>query len=174
LELPATQIQIEKGAQLAETLHLHAWDYIIAGDGSATTWRTAAGFGSILYSRHDDTEKKFFGGFSRGTNNVAEMMAVILPLLYLEATVPLKKSSPPHVYVLSDSTYVVGNGNGEYTRDANHALWSVVDHLKTKMNLIFIHVNRNVFPANQFGDSIGNSIRTYFCQITEKLNETEK
>ena len=168
--LPIKQIAIETGAELAERLQLHNWDYIIAGDGSATTWDAALGFGSILYRKHDSYRKRFFGGFSNGTNNTAEMMAVILPLFYIEAMANSNpKSRLPNVYIISDSAYVVNGGNGQAVKKAKQMLWASIDHMKTKMNLIFVHVHRKVLSANVFGDRIGNAIRLDFEKIKAKL-----
>jgi len=169
--LPAAQVQIEEGHVLAEKLRLHNWDYIIAGDGSGTKWSTPVGFGSVLYRNRDGYRKKFFGGFSNGTNNVAEMMAVVLPLLYIEGTVnPNPQGKLLNVYIISDSSYVVNGGNGDAARKSNQTLWAVIDKAKTKMNLIFIHVNRNVLPANKFGDKIAGHIRKQLTEIVAKLS----
>jgi len=167
-----TQIKRDTGASLADKFQLHRWDYIIAGDGSATRLETPAGFGAILYSRQDDTQKKIFGGVSHATNNMAEMLAVFSALLYLEGIV--SKGEKPMVYILSDSSYVVDSGNGTVTPKTNLALWSGFGHFKNKMNLIFIHVNRMLLPANVFGDRIGNFIRTSFETFTKLLHKYDK
>lgn len=153
---PKTKISLTAGEIIAQTYQLHNWDKIIAGDGSATTWDTSAGFGSILYSK-DGTSKKFFGGLSNGTNNAAEMLAVLHPLLYLDAFPHLDGS--PVVYVLSDSEYVVNGGNKQQERKSNLGLWSAVDDISRRFLLIFRHIPRMVLPANVYGDRTGNSIR---------------
>jgi len=164
------KVNLGNGEDLAKKLHLHGWDYIIAGDGSATTHNNTAGFASILYCRHDGSVKKFFGGFSHGTNNVAEMAAFIAPLLYIDEVL-LVKGQLPAVYIISDSTYVVNLGNGDHKRKTNRAVWSLVDHLKTKMNLIFVHVNRMLLPANIFSDQLSSTIRLYLKEITTRLDK---
>jgi ribonuclease HI len=166
--IPFDRIQIEEGRELAAKLHLHDWDFIAAGDGSATTWENAAGFGSILYCRKTGEHRKFFGGCSNATNNVAEMMAVLEPLLFIEGTIRLKDWKP-NVYVISDSEYVVHTGNGVYEQKSNKTLWAAVEHLRTKMNLIFRHVNRMLLPANIFGDQIGNAVRIYLNDTMKQL-----
>ena len=163
------QIKLGTGRELAENLQLHRWDYIIAGDGSATRIETPAGYGSILYARNDNSLKKFFGGLSHGTNNMAEMLAVLAPLLYLDHVLPAKKEKPI-VYALSDSEYVVKIGNGEAKPKSNLALWHSIENVKTRVNLIFIHVNRMLLPANVFGDLTGNLIRKDFETLTKLLN----
>ena len=169
---PIIQIEPDTGKELAKRLQLHKWDYIIAGDGSATRLETPAGFGAILYTRDNGTQKKIFGGLSHATNNMAEMMAVISALLYLEGTIA--KGEKPIVYVLSDSKYVVDIGNGEAVPKTNLALWSAVNQIKIRMNLIFLHVNRMLLPANVFGDKTGNLIRTSFETFTKLLNKHDK
>ena len=99
-------------------------------------------------------------------------MAVLLPLFYIEGTANRSNQSLPNIYIISDSTYVVNTGNGEWKKTVNRPLWSAIAYLKTKMNLIFIHVNRNVLTANVFGDSISNTIRKYLCEIATELKTT--
>jgi len=156
---PATNPVLRTGAKIAEKFQLHHWDYIIAGDGSATTWSLPAGFGSILYDRAAGTRRKFFGGFSCGTNNLAEIFAVLHPLLFLDAVVRTKHKVPT-VYVLSDSEYVVHAGNHQTKRKSNKALWSAVDDIGKRFVLLFRHCPRMILPANVYGDTVGNRVRT--------------
>jgi ribonuclease HI len=155
---PDTDETLISGAKLAEKFRLHRWDYIIAGDGSATTWDNTAGFGSILYDRQKQTRQKFFGGFSCGTNNVAEIMAVLHPLMFLDATVKTKHKAPT-VYIISDSEYVVNAGNNQTERKSNKALWAAIDNIGTRFVLLFRHCNRMILPANVYGDTVGNMVR---------------
>jgi ribonuclease HI len=156
---PSTDRKLCNGRAIAEALSLHRWDFIIAGDGSATTWEKTAGFGSILFQKEGaEPYKKFFGGLSSGTNNVAEIMAVLHPLLYLDATVDTSRRKY-YVYILSDSEYVVKTGNGEAKRKSNRALWSAIDGIAERFFLHFRHVRRMILPANVYGDTIGNLVR---------------
>ena len=163
------RIRLESGEELAEKYRLHGWDFIIAGDGSGTSWENSIGFGSILYCRNNGVRRRFFGGLSNGTSNVAEMMAVVLPLLYIESDVNFKHGIP-NVYIISDSLYVVNTGNGEYALKTNRALWETVNHLRTRLNLNFVYEKRMLLPANVFGDQIGNTIRMDFQQFTYQLD----
>jgi len=97
------------------------------------------------------------------------MMAVIVPLLYIESSVHVK-NRVPNVYVISDSLYVVNTGNGEYAQKTNQALWNTINHLKTTQNLIFVHERRMLLGANVFGDMVGNTIRVDFQQFTHQLD----
>ena len=155
---PDTDHSLTTGTRIAKKFQLHKWDYIIAGDGSATTWELTTGFGSILYSRESQSRRKFFGGFSCGTNNVAEIMAFLHPLLYLDATISTKHRAPT-VYVLSDSEYVVNAGNGKNERKSNKALWAAVDDIGKRFILLFRHSPRMILPANVYGDTAGNMVR---------------
>jgi len=137
---------------------------MIVGDGSATTWNLPAGFGSVLYDRTMGTRRKFFGGFSCGTNNVAEIMAVLHPLLFLDATVHTKHRTPT-VYVLSDSEYVVRAGNGQTDRKSHQSLWSAVDDIGKRFVLLFRYSPRMILPANVYGDTVGNLVRVAMATI---------
>jgi ribonuclease HI len=153
-----TDDRLSTGSELGSRFQLFSWDYIIVGDGSATTWEKTAGFGSILYDRRKKTRRKFFGGFSCGTNNVAEIMAVLHPLLWLEARVKTCVASPV-VWILSDSDYVVSCGSSETLKKKNHALWTAVHDLSERFILRFRHVPRMILPANCYGDTVGNLVR---------------
>jgi ribonuclease HI len=156
---PATNRSLSDGQTIAGRFSLYRWDYIIAGDGSATTWDRTAGFGSVLYSKSDPEARwKFFGGLSSGTNNVAEIMAVLHPLLYLDAAADTEHRKP-YVYILSDSEYVVKTGSGISRRKSNRALWSAIDDISKRFLLYFRHVPRMILPANVYGDTIGNLVR---------------
>jgi ribonuclease HI len=155
---PDTDQTLTTGRKIAEKFQLHNWDYIVAGDGSATTWHWTAGFGAILYDRKSKIRRKFFGGLSCGTNNVAEIMAILHPLLYLDASVKTKHNAPA-VYIISDSEYVVNAGNSKIGRKANKALWSAIDDIGTRFVLLFRHSRRMILPANVFGDTVGNLVR---------------
>jgi ribonuclease HI len=146
---------LNTGTALAATFSLHRWDFIIAGDGSATTWDKSAGFGSILYDKRNNSRRRFFGGFSSATNNVAEIMAVLHPLLFLDATENTEHWKPT-VYILSDSEYVVTTGSGNSKRKSNRALWAAIDEISVRFLLNFRHVPRMILPANVYGDTVGN------------------
>ena len=170
--LPIIQVKLDKGKELADRFQLHRWDYIVAGDGSATGLETPAGFGTVLYSRIDGSRKRFFGGLSHATSNMAELMAVFSPLLYLDRKIKSKEEKPI-VYIFSDSSYVVNIGNNEATPKNNFALWAGINNLRDKLNLIFIHVNRMLLPANVFGDKAGKLIRTSFETFNTLLHKDD-
>jgi ribonuclease HI len=157
---PATIRSLSNGTAIAEHFNLYHWDFIIAGDGSASTWAKTAGFGSILYAKDNPAARwKFFGGLSAGTNNVAEIMAVVHPLMFLDATVNTEHKKP-NVYILSDSEYVVNTGSGHSPqRKSNRMLWAAVDNVSERFLLHFRHVPRMILPANVYGDTLGNLVR---------------
>jgi transposase len=53
--MPIPNIPLEKGWELAESLHLHDWDFIVAGDGSGTTWE----YDRELYKGRNVVERNF-------------------------------------------------------------------------------------------------------------------
>jgi ribonuclease HI len=166
---PNTNRTLTSGKKIAEVLNLGKWDFIIAGDGSATTWEKSAGYGSILYTKEPPSRYKLFGGFSHGTNNVAEISAVLFPLLWLDANI-VTKHWKPIVWCLSDSEYAVNQGSivlrpGEMRKGANAAMWSAVDHIAQRFQVYFRHVPRMVLPANVYGDTQGNVIRRWMEEV---------
>lgn len=89
----------------------NGWEAIIVGDGSATQWHKPAGWGSVLIQRYVAQRQLFWGGLSHGTNNVAELMALLHPLLYLANSdeADTVREGGYRVHLLSDSEYVINN-----------------------------------------------------------------
>lgn len=97
------------------------WEAIVIGDGSATTWDKAGGWGSVLVEREQLARQPFYGSLSHATNNVAELLALLHPLLYLanHDAVNTIREGGYRVHLLSDSEYVVNN-----LRRVHDAAWA--------------------------------------------------
>jgi len=136
------------------------WDYLLIGDGSGTSWHNACGWGSSLLLRGADGPLRFWGGFSHGTNNVAEMMAVIQPLLWIANACRLPTDRPSIVRVLTDSEVLADCGNYQQYRRANLELWTLLDSLKRKAIQVTFHwIPRNVLALHRLADRIAGDSR---------------
>lgn len=135
------------------------WQYCLVSDGSGMTWKTPCGWGSTLI--HLPTGNRFppfFGSFSCGTNNVAELMGVIHPLLWLANTQSL--GDVTSVVILTDSGYVakaMRPGN----REKNYELFDVFESLRRRgFQLIFRWIPRDTIDLNRLADALAGMSRT--------------
>ena len=141
------------------------WDMLIVGDGSGTTWEKEMGWGSVLVEKGTFKRPVFHGGMSSGTNNMAEMMAVLHPLMYLVNSKKGVKDGGCRVHVVSDSEYVV-NGLAHVSPvwanklKVNRELWMAI-HMTRRKGLIITghHVRRDTIALQQLGHELANISR---------------
>src|SRR5215471_12302353 len=62
-----------------------SWDFLVVGDGSGSNWKRPIGWAARLVERASGQRQTFHGHANRGTVNVAEMMALLWPLLWIAA-----------------------------------------------------------------------------------------
>ena len=148
------------------------WHALIVGDGSATTWEKAAGWSSVLIQKHTTDRRPFYGGMSCGTNNVAELMAVLHPLMYLANNQKDLPVGGYHVHVVTDSEYVA---NG-LTHDnpvwisglnKNRELWLAIHAIRRKGIIVHPHhINRDTIELNKVAHDLANESRRVMISIT--------
>lgn len=96
-----TQIALDLN-KLIQIAGVTEWDYIIIGDGSATTWHSSGGWASFVYDRQNRTRTSVNGGMNLCSVHGAEYMAALWPLLWLSNAIPREKGRKPVVIVISD------------------------------------------------------------------------
>lgn len=150
------------------------WDAIIVGDGSGTTWEKQMGWGSVLIMKTAQDRIPFYGGMSHGTNNMAEILAVLHPLMYLTQHIRAKKSGF-HVHILSDSSYVVRgleitNPATASELKSNRELWMAI-HFAIRQGLIIHphHVHRDTIELNKLGHDLANIARKQQHDVLNQL-----
>jgi len=67
---------------LLQHLQVPAWDILLVGDGSGSTWEGACGWSCVLVDRQTRGRKLFFGGMNVGSNYLAEAMPYLHALLW--------------------------------------------------------------------------------------------
>jgi len=152
----------------------HSWDAIIVGDGSATTWKKQLGWGSILIQRGQIFAIPFYGGMSHGTNNMAELMSVLHPLMYLcNAVEPT--SGGCKVHVITDSQYVA-NGLAVDSLlmspllQTNRELWlAVFATVRKGMQITPHHMLRDTIDLNKVCHDLANIARKKQIDLTDDL-----
>jgi ribonuclease HI len=142
---------------ILRALHIKEWDYLIVGDGSATTWDHEMGWGSTVIARAGFLRPPpFHGSFSRGTNIMAEMMAFVHPLLWLAS----QKLGRAVVHVLTDCEIVRNCGKGVATRKANSELWFMVSAFSRKGIHVHYHwIPRDTIALNKLAHDLANKAR---------------
>lgn len=134
------------------------------------------GYGSVLI-RNDTFERQVFhGGANCGTNNVAEMMAIFWPLLYLSNSNAGVSDRGCRVHVVTDSAYVV---NGLKSTDpvhdrqlkANRELWLAIHSVKRKGIRVFPHhIHRDTVDLNRLSHDVANLSRKTQIRLMDQTD----
>ena len=147
---------------LRKLLKIEAWDYLLIGDGSGTTWEKHCGWACLLIENGSYDRESFYGSFNRGTNIIAEMMAYVQPLLALSARKNLKRQpdGASRVHIVTDCEYVRNAGNKKIDRKVHKPLWYLLDVFKRSGLLLEFHwIPRDTIAANKYGHYLANEIR---------------
>lgn len=138
------------------------WDLLLVGDGSGTVWQNAMGWASTLIFRNGN-RRLFRGSCNAGSNNVAEMIAYVHPLLWLTSNkTPLDLSRPEayQVHVVTDSLYVVQGINRTIIPNSNYMLWNALWASEGyNLKLIAHHVHKDVLALNRLAHNEANAAR---------------
>lgn len=151
------------------------WDYLIVGDGSGTTWEKEFGWGSVLVSNHSFERQVFFGAMSNGTNNMAELLMVLHPLMHIVNNDKGVRANGTRVHIVSDSQYVV-NGLAKDNPiwvsqlQLNRELWMAI-HMTRRSGLIIKghHIPRDTIDLNRLGHDLANISRKRMIGILSDL-----
>ena len=150
------------------------YDYIIFCDGSGETKKSSASYASLIYSfMYEDGKTSFtstnlLGYNSKGSNNYAELKAVVESLYYIYPECVTKTA-----LIVSDSEITVKGGTGEYQRKANLPFWVSIEYFEKVMKLEWQHVYRNTNKYNKWCDEIAKPFRKDCCDKYELLKLPE-
>lgn len=159
------QIEADAIEQLVKELGLPESDLYLFGDGSGTTISLPCSHFCTMYNNNSKEVKTFFGGFTSGTNNFAELMPYIHALWVFNSL--KKEKTVTSVTIVSDSELTVRCGNGKYTRNANLPLWAAIDwYQKNGFSIYWHHVRRNSNFLMELADKRAGEFR---CIISEQL-----
>lgn len=128
----------------------------LVGDGSGSLAKDPCGWYTGVYYPETDEEGCFYGAFSTGTNNCAELMPYVQALSSHWA---LKRPERQTV-IISDSLITVNCGNRKNSRSANLPLWAAIDCIVAYgYNIQWIHMPRNSNGAMRHADEFSKEIR---------------
>lgn len=165
-------------SQILRALNIGAadWDYIIVGDGSGTEWTNECGWGSVLIEKSTFERQVFYGSANHGTNNVAEVLAIMMPLMYLSNQKKGVRRDGAKVVVLSDSTYVVEGLRHTSPvwvskLDRNRELWMAI-HMSRRRGLTIYphHIPRDTIDLNKLGHDLANLARKAQIGLLDNLS----
>jgi ribonuclease HI len=169
-QLATAAAKVDSLESLLAFLKISNWHYLLVGDGSCTgKWQYEAGFACTVINRENPTA--FYtrhGGFDRGTNIVAEMMAYVLPLMEISS---LDKISVRRVHIVTDCEYLPKAAlNLAWQQKANSELWTMIRAFKRKGLVLHWHwVPRDTIDLNKFCHDLANSARVQMQGLAEPL-----
>ena len=141
-------------------------NYILAVDGAYSSKFNQMGIG-ILFIKDDKEIIRYSNSYKGGTNNIAEMMALLVGLRMI-------KNSINSLTIYSDSMYVIGCLIKNWSRKKNTKLWNILDKeyariLELCNNIEFIHVKGHQSGSNLSKDAQYNNIVDNLAQSASKL-----
>lgn len=160
--------RLPKELQRLLTKHeVHAWDYVLIGDGSGSVWRKAAGWGVLVFdAAAPETLDVMCGGVNSGTNNFGELMAYFHALAFVSDLEAQRKASGlngriARVSIFSDSNYCVQGGNAVDRQKKTHgALWAGIDAVARMGLVLKWHlVPRDTDDYNRLCDTLSKAAR---------------
>ena len=151
------------------------WDVLIICDGSGTSWGKEWGSGSVIVQRSDFARPMFQVGGNTGTNNVAELMGVFYPLLWLTTNKFGVAEGGCRVHVISDSEYVVNGINNDAFLTArkfnkNQVLWLSI-HATKRQGIVLKahHIKRDTIDLNKLCHDLANLARKSQINLQDGL-----
>lgn len=120
-------------------------DVLIFTDGAFSPNRNQGGSSFIIVS-NNKCILKWLQPWKGGTNNTAELLAIIYALKSI-------KNFIPSITIYSDSMYCIGSINNGWKRNKNQKLWKIFDSEKKRISLlsnslIFKHIKGHDNSSN--------------------------
>lgn len=150
------------------------WNYLLIGDGSGTTWNKTCGWGCWLVENSDTEPERFWGGFSSGTNIIAEVMAYVQPLITLSARKNLQRNEDHscRVVIITDCDHLVQAHKNRLQRKSHKAIWSMFDTwAREGIFCTFRHWKRNDLACNRFAHEMANDARRLMQKARPEQHE---
>lgn len=147
-------------------LHITEWDFLIFGDGSGSNWDRACAWGAVTIERATGERRPWWGFSSRGSVNVAEIMACLQPLLFI-ANREMDRSGhrrANYVHIITDSQYCQSVGASDNRQPIKNAgLWEQFHAIARQGFVIEWHwVPRGSVAMNCVADTLSRVARRTF------------
>jgi len=149
--------------QVLAGLGIQAWDLLLVGDGSGSTWKIGGGWAVVVIESRSDNRRILTGSFSSATSMRMELFPYIWALdWYATAQYARLRAlgRPCRTHILCDNETTVKQGNGEYSRRSLSPWWAALDALKTRGFTLRWHwVARDTLALNSLCDHLSRHAR---------------
>lgn len=155
--------------RLTRELNLPEWDFLLVGDGSGCDWNIGAGWACLINGRVSGWppyRKLVAGGWSDGTNNIAELSAYFQALYFIDANLgklyrEKLNRSVLQVAIVTDSQFLVDSYRQQATTTGSLApLWSGIRMFEMRgYALHFRHIPRLSITQNWAVDKVAGEAR---------------
>ncbi len=143
------------------------WDILLVGDGSGSNYNYACGWGCVSVVRETFGRECWTGCMSKGTVNLAEMMAYIQPLSCFASREEARRKEKGafcrilNVHIVTDSEYVRAQGaSGDVLPRRNGAMWRIFEDFTRKGFILNWHwIPRDSVELNAFTDLLSKAAR---------------
>lgn len=164
---PSTRPKVAAAAEvkclpdLLGLLNIQKWDYLIVGDGSATTWKQPGGWASVLIERRTGIRVPFHGSMSCCTNIVAELMAYFHPLMYLRSQLG-SNFTPQQVHIVTDCQFITQAARRREYRKKHTELWAFFESCGRRgLQTVWHLIPRDTIDMNRFSHNLANIARKH-------------
>ena len=154
--------------EVTSALEVVPWHYIIVADGSGSKWGYAAGWGAAVVAAHEQTVRWMSGSLSDATVNVAEIMALMHPLVWCHATIMRRRkerglTEPERVHLVTDSDYVARTLQAKDLSpltQTHPVLWTTFAMVRRMGIRIYTHkIERNTLQLHLEADRLSKKAR---------------
>lgn len=147
-----------------------AWDFIMIGDGSGSTWFKPCGWACALIDS-DSSWHINCGMQLRGSVNVAELRPYLETALWYSRTIgkdrleQLYKAQPaiPHIlrcHIITDCESIAHQGNGEMATKTNPEMWLAFNAIRRLgYDFRFHWMARSTMQLNRMCDELSRELR---------------
>jgi ribonuclease HI len=154
-------------------LRIDKWDAIIVGDGSGSGWSMGAGWACVVVMRNGLRSPLLSGAFNTGTVNIAELMAGLQGLMWLDEEgnarqLRRERGGFIDVHIVSDSELTVNQGNLKAAcRGVTRTLWkSIREYEREGYRLHYHWYPRDKIQLNVLCDHASRQARLAVEKIT--------
>lgn len=142
------------------------WDFVLFGDGSGCHWDHPIGWACVSIHRGTSRYVPWFGMANYGTVNMAEIMAYVQPLTFIESREATRRENTGrtraiNVHIFTDSEYCQQTGSSNRrTLRRNSALWAMFDGFLRQGIILHWHwMRRETTAMNRYVDQLSKLAR---------------
>jgi len=158
-----------------------AYDLLLVGDGSGSTWDKPCGWCCVLVDGGRWYCK--YGASNCGSINVTELEPYLKTMLWYSKTLgrvrhdELRRLYPTElkmlqVHIVTDCDVIANQGNGTMSTKSNPELWLAFNHIRRLgYDFKFHWVPRNIVNLNDWCDRVSKGMRRKICALEQELSD---